>query len=133
MRIDIETLSDEHDCETCGGSYATGGIVKVDGREFFRFEPFAYCFDEKSLEPDDLLAIVLDLVREAVQILSNISTQVTLVFLFSEEVRDVFNSLNLTLSVVGWVVYVVTQSKTFLYLYIRFKVIVPKLWISVPK
>jgi hypothetical protein len=62
MRIDIDTLSDEHDCETCGGSYATGGIVKVDGREFFRFEPFAYCFDEKSLEPDDLLAIVLDLV-----------------------------------------------------------------------
>ena len=59
MKIEILTLSDLHDCELCGYSWADGGIIKIDGKEVFGFEPVAHCFDSKSLDADDLLAVAL--------------------------------------------------------------------------
>jgi hypothetical protein len=59
MKIEIFTIEDQHECETCGSSWADGGLIKIDGREVFRFEPVANCFDGHSLSPDDLLAIAL--------------------------------------------------------------------------
>ena len=59
MKIEIETLWDDHDCETCGGSSAYGGIVYVDGKEVLRREPVAYCYGVPSFSEDDLLVMAL--------------------------------------------------------------------------
>jgi hypothetical protein len=42
--IVIEELSDEYDCETCGGSWATGYKVTIDDEQFGDFEPVAACY-----------------------------------------------------------------------------------------
>lgn len=59
MKIEILTLEDESECECCGSSFAEGGVIKIDDKELFRFEPVAFCYDSNSLSPDDLLAIAL--------------------------------------------------------------------------
>lgn len=59
MRIEIKTMSDSHDCETCGGSWAEGGVVYVDGVEVLRREPVAYCYGVPSFSESDLLVMAL--------------------------------------------------------------------------
>jgi hypothetical protein len=58
-KIKITTLIDSHDCETCGGSWAEGGIVYVDGKEVLRREPVAYCYGVPSFSESDLLVMAL--------------------------------------------------------------------------
>jgi len=58
-RIEIETLSDVHECETCGSSWAEGGVVYVDGEEILRREPLAYCYGTPSYSESDLLVMAL--------------------------------------------------------------------------
>lgn len=43
MKIEIEWLSDVHDCESCGESYATGAVVKFDGEVRLTMKPVAGC------------------------------------------------------------------------------------------
>jgi hypothetical protein len=43
--ITIDWLNDEHDCETCGGSYAEGARVLIDKKIAFTLEPVAHCFN----------------------------------------------------------------------------------------
>jgi hypothetical protein len=59
VRIDIQVIEDSSDCETCGVNYSAGGIVKVDGRAVYRFEPVADCFGGDHMEVPDLLVIGL--------------------------------------------------------------------------
>lgn len=59
MKIEIKTLSDSYDCETCGGSWAEGGVVYVDGLEVLRREPVAYCYGVPSFSEHDLLVMTL--------------------------------------------------------------------------
>ena len=59
MRIDITTLSDYHDCETCGRNYADGGHVYVDGKLVLSREPVSYCYGAPSFTEDDLLVMAL--------------------------------------------------------------------------
>jgi hypothetical protein len=47
MKIKIEWLYDEHDCETCGSSYATGARVQI-GNDSLMFDPIAHCYDGAS-------------------------------------------------------------------------------------
>jgi len=47
MKIKIKWLLDQHDCETCGSSYATGAQVQV-GDTSLLFEPSASCFVDDS-------------------------------------------------------------------------------------
>lgn len=42
--IEIEWLSDEHDCETCGWAFASGARVRQDGELLLELIPFASCF-----------------------------------------------------------------------------------------
>ena len=42
--IKIEWLSDYSDCEQCGGNYADGAKVWLDGNEFLDLTPHASCF-----------------------------------------------------------------------------------------
>lgn len=59
MQIEIETMEDYHDCETCGGNWAYGGVVTVDGKEVLRREPIAYCYGVPSFSEHDLLVMAL--------------------------------------------------------------------------
>lgn len=59
MKIEIETMTDEHDCETCGCSWSEGGVVYVDGKEVLRREPTAYCYGAPSFSEHDLLVMTL--------------------------------------------------------------------------
>lgn len=59
MKIEIKTKTDSHDCETCGGSWAEGGSVHIDGELVLEREPVAYCYGVPSFSEDDLLVMAL--------------------------------------------------------------------------
>ena len=44
-QIEIRWILDEYDCETCGASSAEGAIVSLDGKELFRLDPVAHCYN----------------------------------------------------------------------------------------
>lgn len=44
-KITIEWLSDSHECETCGHSYADGARISIDGAVALELVPLAACFD----------------------------------------------------------------------------------------
>ena len=57
--IEIKTLSDEHDCETCGCTWAEGGTVYVDGKKVLEKEPIAHCYGGVSYSEEELLVMAL--------------------------------------------------------------------------
>lgn len=59
MEIRIKTFEDEHECETCGTSYAVGGSVYVDGRHVLTREPLAFCYDSVDFSYEELLILAL--------------------------------------------------------------------------
>ena len=59
MKIEIITDDDGHECETCGGDWAEGGKVIVDGVEVLDRPAFAHCFDNSNYSPNDLLVMAL--------------------------------------------------------------------------
>ena len=67
MKIEIEWLEDEHDCDTCGWAYATGAKVKFHGDEVITMEPVAHCFGGSDYSPDTVyLAIIEKLGHEVI-------------------------------------------------------------------
>lgn len=66
MKIEITTEQDYHDCETCGGSYADGGSVYIDGKLILEREPVAYCYGVPHFSESDLLVMALKKVGIAV-------------------------------------------------------------------
>jgi hypothetical protein len=44
-KLEINWLSDYHDCDTCGCSYAEGAVVKLNGETIVELIPFAHCYD----------------------------------------------------------------------------------------
>lgn len=42
-KLEIVWNYDEHSCMTCGGSYSTGAIVKLDGKEIMSIPANAHC------------------------------------------------------------------------------------------
>ena len=45
--------------ETCGGSWAEGGTVTIDGEVVLEREPLAYCYGVPSYSESDLLVMAL--------------------------------------------------------------------------
>jgi hypothetical protein len=66
MKIEIEWISDSHDCETCGGSYAEGAVVKFDGDVVVDMTPFAHCFDSVNFTSDQVHSAILELLGHEV-------------------------------------------------------------------
>lgn len=58
--IKIETLTDEHDCETCGTSWATGYEVTFPDGSTESLIPQASCFGEGDYSYVDLLELILN-------------------------------------------------------------------------
>ena len=47
-RIEIEWLFDSNDCDQCGGGWATGARVTLDGQPLLELIPVADCFGSES-------------------------------------------------------------------------------------
>lgn len=45
MKISIEWLSDEYDCEDCGTSWEEGAIVTFEDGRVLDLSPSAHCYD----------------------------------------------------------------------------------------
>ncbi len=59
-KIEIEWLSDSVDCETCGGNWAEGAIVKVDGEVVLDLSPAAACCSAVSYSETEVWTKVLE-------------------------------------------------------------------------
>lgn len=59
-KIKIKWLSDSHDCETCGYSYAEGAFVTLDGNVLLDLEPVAHCFDCSHWDCDKVYKLILE-------------------------------------------------------------------------
>lgn len=60
MKIEIEWLSDESDCDTCGTNWATGAIVKFEDRAPLEMFPVATCFGESSWDENEVYKKILE-------------------------------------------------------------------------
>lgn len=58
--IHIKWLTDEHDCETCGSSYAEGAIVSIDGMIGLDFEPVAHCYAGETYTREQVYRKILE-------------------------------------------------------------------------
>lgn len=58
-KIRIERITDSHDCETCGSTWAEGAIVYLDDEVFLEFIPIAHCYDGNNYYDDFIYAQVL--------------------------------------------------------------------------
>lgn len=58
-KIEIEWLSDSNDCDTCGGGYAEGAVVKIDGVTALDLTPRSACFDGDHYSQDEVYRRVL--------------------------------------------------------------------------
>ena len=61
-KIEITWLSDSYECDDCGGSYAEGANVKIDGISYpeLQFEPVAYCYDAESFTTGEVFEKILN-------------------------------------------------------------------------
>lgn len=57
--ISIEWLSDCHQCETCGSSYAEGAVVSIDGAVAIEMRPTAHCFGGKNYDQAEVFERIL--------------------------------------------------------------------------
>lgn len=57
--ISIDWLTDNHDCETCGSSWAEGARVRIDGQVALELIPLAHCYDGSSWDEREVFAALL--------------------------------------------------------------------------
>lgn len=65
--IKIDWLHADHDCETCGCSYAEGALVTVDGQPFLELVPVAHCFDGANWQDDEVYKLILEKLGHTVE------------------------------------------------------------------
>jgi hypothetical protein len=60
-KLVIKWNQDDHDCETCGGSYAVGAEVTLDGEVIVNKQAVAACYDGSGdVDMEGILAIALE-------------------------------------------------------------------------
>lgn len=57
--IQIEWLWDSNDCEQCGGNYADGARVTIDGKSALELIPHAHCFGGDHWSELDVFKLIL--------------------------------------------------------------------------
>ncbi|MBZ9943472.1 hypothetical protein LB533_20510 [Mesorhizobium sp. BR1-1-13] len=60
MDIKIERLSDTHDCETCGPSWAEGARIYIDGALVLELDPHAHCYDGDNYDDEAIFRRILE-------------------------------------------------------------------------
>lgn len=68
MKIRIETLTDDHDCETCGWSYAEGARVYFDEKPVLDLEPHAHCYDGDNYSDTEIYKRILEVLGHEVEL-----------------------------------------------------------------
>lgn len=58
-RLAISWLEDDHECDTCGFSYASGAHVRLDGKTILELLPTAVCFDGDSWTREEVFRRIL--------------------------------------------------------------------------
>lgn len=58
-KIVIEHLVDEHDCETCGSSWAEGALITLPDSSTVELKPLANCFGGAHWDREEILLILL--------------------------------------------------------------------------
>jgi hypothetical protein len=67
MQINIKWTEDSSDCETCGGSWATGAEVYFDGNPAFTLTPMAHCYNGSSYEQSEVYVKILEALGHTVK------------------------------------------------------------------
>lgn len=67
MKIDIETLTDVYDCETCGGSDAYGAKVYFDGELVIDMTPTAHCYSGNTYTDEYIFTAILNKLGHTVE------------------------------------------------------------------
>lgn len=68
MHIHIERLEDEHHCETCGWSIASGAKISIDNREVLTLTPHAHCLGGQDYSTEDVFKAILQHLGHTVEI-----------------------------------------------------------------
>lgn len=58
--VEIEWIYDEHDCDTCGPSFAEGAVVRVDNMVVLEMMPLAHCYSSTSYSQDEVYNALLN-------------------------------------------------------------------------
>lgn len=66
-RIKIEWLADNHDCETCGPTWAEGARVTIDGKRVLELEPHAYCYDGTDYNESQVLRKIIEVLGYVIE------------------------------------------------------------------
>jgi hypothetical protein len=64
--IHITWMTDEHDCDDCGTSYASGATVEIEGHEPLDLKPSAHCYDGASHSKLEVYNAILEALGECV-------------------------------------------------------------------
>lgn len=59
MKIEIEFLEDETDCDLCGPTYCTGFLVYFDGELRLDLKPVASCTDARTYSVEETTELIL--------------------------------------------------------------------------
>lgn len=59
MKIKIDWITDEYECETCGWSLACGAIVTFEDGSVIDMKPNARCVDCVDYSPDEVYTAIL--------------------------------------------------------------------------
>ena len=68
MHIKIERLSDTHDCETCGPSWAEGANVFIDGELAIELHPHAHCYDGDSYDDEAVYKRIIEHLGHTIEV-----------------------------------------------------------------
>lgn len=59
-KIEIEWLSDSNECDQCGGNWAEGAVVRIDGKLAIELIPHAGCTGGDNYDERDVFTLILD-------------------------------------------------------------------------
>ena len=58
--VTIEWLHDEHECDTCGTSFADGAIVTLNDETILEMIPHAHCFGGCHWNSEEVYKLILE-------------------------------------------------------------------------
>lgn len=58
-KVEIQWSEDEFDCETCGGIYARGAVVQLDGKIILDKPAIAACFGSQEVDDIEVYQVIL--------------------------------------------------------------------------
>ena len=67
MKIRVERVSDTHECEVCGDTWAEGAVVYIDDQVTLDLVPSAHCYDGTNYDDSEILIKILEYLGHTVE------------------------------------------------------------------